>query len=252
MMEMITLSNAKKAAAPVRGAKRDVAARRIILFSLVLLAAVIAVMALKNSSVTTSLVFYNSVLPVLIPLFACLTAGAVALWIVRRRRGVNESGAVLSGSLLTILSGGLLAACIGYLFLSGTRLLICMIAVSALFYINYLYPRAFFAYSAVTLAGGLLLAFFRFGGGILGLILPAVLLAALEVVILMMLAGGKHRLGSLIPAEPRARIPFLITAALLLVGLVLGFVAPSLLFWAIVLLFASFLVNAIITTLRMM
>lgn len=253
MMEMITLSNSKKStAAPARGVKRDVAAQRIILFSLVLLAAIIAVMALKSSSVTTSLVFYNAVLPVLIPLLACLTAGAAALWIVRHRRGVSETGTVLSGSFLTILAGGLFAVCVGYSFLSGTRLLVCMIAAASLFYIYYLYPRSFFAYAAVTLAGGLLLAFFRFGSSIFGLILPAILLAVLEVIVLMMLAGGKHRLGTLVPAEPRARMPFLITAALLLVGFVLGFVAPSLLFWAIVLLFASFLVNAIITTLRMM
>lgn len=246
------MSNAKKKAAPVRGVRRDVAAQRIILFSVVLLIAVVTVAALKNSSVSTALNFYHITLPVLIVLFALMTAGGAALWIIRRRRGVNEQGMMLSGAMMTILAGGLLVSCVGYIFLSGTRLLVCMIAAAALFYIYYLYPRSFFAYSAVTVAGGLLLSFFRFGTGLLGLILPAVLIAALEVLVLMMLAGGKNRLGRLVPAEPRGRLPFLITAALLLVGFVLGFIAPAMLFWAIVLLFASFLVIAIITTLRMM
>lgn len=246
------MSNTKKKNAPVRGVKRDVAAQRIILFSVVLLIAVVTVMVLKNSSVTTALNFYNSTLPVLIVLLALLTVGAIAVWVLRCRRGVSEHATVLSGAMMTTLAGGLLAACVGYIFLSGTRLLICMIAVSALFYIYYLYPRTFFAYSAVTMAGGLLLSFFRFGAGLLGLILPALLIAALEVVVLMMLAGGKNPLGRLVPADSRARLPFLITAALLLVGFVLGFIAPAMLFWAIVLLFASFLVIAIITTLRMM
>ena len=252
-MELIVLSNMKKAAdSHVRGVKRDVAAQRIIVFSVVLVAVVLAVMMLKNSSISTALTFYNSVRPVLIPVFALLTAGAAALWIVRRKKGVDEHDTVLSGSLLTIIAGGLLAACVGYSALSGTRLLVCLIAASALFYIYYLYPRTFFAYSAVTLAGGLLLAFFRFGTGILGLIVPAVLLAALEIVVLMMLVGGKHPLGKLVPTASKERLPFVITAAVVLVGLVLGFIAPSMLFYAIALLFASFLVIAIINTLRMM
>lgn len=253
-MELIVLSNMKKptAAAPVRGAKKDVIAQRIITFSVVLVIAVVTVMALKNSSISAALTFYNYVRPVLIAVFALLTAGAVVLWIVRCKKGVDESKSVFSAPLLTILSGGLLAACIGYSFLSGTRLLICLIAVSALFYIYYLYSRVFFTYAAVTLAGGLLLAFFRFGAGILGMIVPAVLLAALEVVVLMMLAGGKHPLGQIVPAEQKARLPFVITAAILLVGLVLGFVAPALLFYAVAILFASFLVIAIINTLQMM
>lgn len=252
-MELIVLSNMKKPiAAPVRGVKKDVAAYRIIAFSVVLVAVVLAVMMLKNSSISTALTFYHDVRPVLIPVFALLTAGAAALWISRRKKGVDERDTVFSASLLTVIAGGLFAACVGYSFLSATRLLVCLIAAAALFYIYYLYPRSFFTYSAVTLVGGLLLAFFRFGAGILGLIVPAVLLVALEVAVLMMLAGGKHPLGQLVPAASKERLPFVLTAAILLVGIVLGFAAPSLLFYAIALLFASFLVIAIINTLRMM
>ena len=253
-MELIELSNMKKktAAAPVRGVKKDIAAYRIIVFTLVLVVAVMTVMSLKNASISTALTFYNDVCPLLIPIFAVLTAAAVALWIFRCKRGIDETKLVFSGSLLTIVFGGLCAACVGYFFLSATRLLVCLIAVSALFYVYYLYPRTFFVYAAATLAGGLLLAFFRFGTSIAGLIVPAVLLTALEVVLLMMLVGGKHPLGQLVPADRKARLPFVLTAAILLVGLVLGIAAPSLLFYAIALLFASFLVIAIIQTLKMM
>ena len=99
--------------------------------------------------------------------------------------------------------------------------------------------------------GGLLLAFFRFGSGLAGLIVPLVLLAALEVVMVLMLIG-KTRLGKLLPKEKEARYPVILTAALVLIGLVLGLAAPAYLFYAIALLFASFLVIAIMNTVRMM
>lgn len=252
-MEMIKLSNVKKKSVAVpHGARREVAKYRIIAFSAVLVVVVLAVMILQNSSVSTTLTFYNRVNPVLIPLFALATAGGAALWITRAKRGVDESGAVFPASMLTLLAGGLFATCVGYIFLSPTRLLICLIAAAALFYIYYLYPRTFFVYAALTLCGGLLLAFIRFGMTLAGLVVPVVLLAGLELVIFAMLFCAKGRLAGMVPTDFRARLPFLATAAVVLVGLVVGIVAPSMLFYAIAILFASFMVTAIVQTLRMM
>lgn len=251
-MEMIKLSNQKKKAVTVRAVDRDVVKYRIVAFTVALIVAVLTVMILQNSNVATVLAFYNHVNPVLIPLFALGAAGAVALWVSRVKRGVDESREVFSASMLTVLSGGYFLACVGYVFFSPTRLLICLIAASALFYIYYLYPRTFFAYSALTLCAGILLSFVRFGVGVAGLIVPAILLVALEVLIFAMIFGAKGAPAGLVPADFRARVPFLLTAAIVPVGLVLGLLAPSMLFYAIVILFASFLVTAIIQTLKMM
>jgi len=254
LMELIVLSNVKKkpAVSPARKVKKDVAANRIVAFSIALAAVILALMALTNSTISTRLTFYNYVLPILIPLSALAAAGFTALWINRRKRGLDESGSGFPSSLLAVISAGAFFASVGYTFMSGTRLLVSLLALAALYYIYFLYSRSFFAYSAVTVIGGLLLSFFRFGAGLLGLILPLALLLVLETVLMLMLLGGKGSLGRMIPANRQERLPFMLTAAILLAGIVLGLAAPSMLFYAIALLFALFLVVAIINTLRMM
>ena len=78
------------------------------IFFLVLVFVVIAVMSLKGSYISTELAFYNYVRPVLLPVLALATVAAAALWIVRRRKKVDERGMVLSASLMTCISGELL------------------------------------------------------------------------------------------------------------------------------------------------
>lgn len=175
----------KKTSSPVRGVKKDVAWNRIAVFFVVLAVVVVAIMSLKDSTLSTEMNFYNYVRPVLIPLFAVLTAGAIALWVTRRKKGVDESKSSFPASMMTIFSGGLFVVSVLYPYLSATRLLVSLIAASALYFLYYLYPRAFFVYAAETLIGGLLLSFFRYGTGLVGLIVPLVLLVALEAVMVL-------------------------------------------------------------------
>ncbi len=251
-MEMIVLSNAKrKVTAETRGTKKDTNGNRVATFSLVLVLVVIAVMSLKGSYISTELVFYNYVRPVLLPIFALATAAAAALWIVRRQKKVNEKNMVLSASLMTCISGELLLVVLLYPYLSTTRLLVSLLGCALLFFIYYLYPRSFFGYSVCTVLGALALSSFRMGGGVLGLVLPTALAAVMLVLLAVMLFAPASRLSRSLGADEDEKLPLIVTAALLLAGIVVGFVMPSLIFYAVVLLAASFLVFAIVHTLRM-
>lgn len=252
MMEMNVLSNAKrKVTAENRGPKKDINGNRVATFFLVLVLVVIAVMSLKESYISTELAFYNYVRPVLLPVLALATAAAVVLWIIRRQKKVDERKMVLSASLMTCISAELLLVVLLYPFLSTTRLLVSLLGCALLFFIYYLYPRFFFGYSVCTVLGALALSSFRMGGGLLGLILPVALAAAMLVLLAVMLFAPASRLGCALGADEDEKLPLIITAALLLAGVVVGFVMPSLIFYAVVLLAASFLVFAIVNTLRM-
>lgn len=64
-MELIELSNMKKkkTSSPVRGVKKDVAWNRIAVFFVVLAVVVVAIMSLKDSTLSTEMNFYNYVRP---------------------------------------------------------------------------------------------------------------------------------------------------------------------------------------------
>lgn len=248
------LSNVKRktAAAPRRVVRKNVISNRLVIFSLVVAAVVIAIMMLKRSYLSTVLAFYNYVRPVLIPVFALLTVGAVTLLVLRKTKDTDESGKYLPASLMLILSAGLLAVCVVYPFFSGTRLLVSVLACAALYYVYYLYSRSFFVYSLLTLCGGLLLSFERFSGGLVGTIVLAVLVACVLAVLLMALLAPKSAIGRWASIGENERYPFYITAAILLVGLCLLLLVPTLLFYAVAVLFGAYLVIAIINTLKMM
>ena len=251
-MEMIVLSNAKrKVTVEKRGPKKDINGNRVAVFFIVLVLVVVSVMSLKGSYVSTELAFYNNVRPVLLPVLALVTAAAAVLWIVRRQKKVDERGLVLSASLITCISAELLLVVLLYPFLSTTRLLVSLLGCALLFFIYYLYPRSFFGYSVCTVLGALALSSLRMGGGVLGLVLPVALVAILLVLLAVMLFAPTCRLARALGADEDDKLPLIVTTALLLAGIVVGFVMPSLIFYAVVLLAASFLVFAIIHTLRM-
>lgn len=251
-MEMIVLSNAKrKVTVEKRGPKKDINGNRVAVFFIVLVLVVVSVMSLKGSYVSTELAFYNNVRPVLLPVLALATAAAAVLWIVRRQKKVDERGLVLSASLITCISAELLLVVLLYPFLSTTRLLVSLLGCALLFFIYYLYPRSFFGYSVCTVSGALALSSLRMGGGVLGLLLPVALVAILLVLLAVMLFAPTCRLARALGADEDDKLPLIVTTALLLAGIVVGFVMPSLIFYAVVLLAASFLVFAIIHTLRM-
>ena len=251
-MEMIVLSNAKrKVTVEKRGPKKDINGNRVAVFFIVLVLVVVSVMSLKGSYVSTELAFYNNVRPVLLPVLALATAAAAVLWIVRRQKKVDERGLVLSASLITCISAELLLVVLLYPFLSTTRLLVSLLGCALLFFIYYLYPRSFFGYSVCTVLGALALSSLRMGGGVLGLVLPVALAAILLVLLAVMLFAPTCRLSRALGADEDDKLPLIVTTALLLAGIVVGFVMPSLIFYAVVLLAASFLVFAIIHTLRM-
>lgn len=246
------MSNAKrKVTAENRGPKKDINGNRVTAFFLVLVFVVVAVMSLKGSYISTELAFYNHVRPVLLPVLALTTAAAAALWITRRRKKVDEKKFVLSGSVLTCISAELLLVVLLYPFLSTTRLLVSLFGCALLFFVYYLYPRSFFGYSVCTVLGALALSSFRMGGGVLGIVLPAALVAVLLVLLAVMLFAPACRFSRALGADEDEKLPLIVTAALLLAGTVVGFVMPSLIFYAVVLLAASFLVFAIVHTLRM-
>lgn len=246
------MSNAKrKVTVEKRGPKKDINGNRVAVFFIVLVLVVVSVMSLKGSYVSTELAFYNSVRPVLLPVLALATAAAAVLWIVRRQKKVDERGLVLSASLITCVSAELLLVVLLYPFLSTTRLLVSLLGCALLFFIYYLYPRSFFGYSVCTVLGALALSSLRMGGGVLGLVLPVALAAILLVLLAVMLFAPTCRLARALGADEDDKLPLIVTTALLLAGIVVGFVMPSLIFYAVVLLAASFLVFAIIHTLRM-
>ena len=246
------MSNAKrKVTAENRGPKKDINSNRVSTFFLVLVFVVIAVMSLKGSYISTELAFYNHVRPILLPILALATAAAAALWIIRRQKKVDERKIVLSGSLLTCISAELLLVVLLYPFFSTTRLLVSLLGCALLFFVYYLYPRSFFGYSVCTVLGALALSSFRMGGGVLGLVLPAALVAVMLVLLVVMLFAPACRLSRVLGADEDDKLSLIVTAALLLAGIVVGFVMPSLIFYAVVLLAASFLVFAIVHTLRM-
>lgn len=250
-MEMIVLSNMKKTAAVGLKAQKNVTSPKLVIFSTALVAVVIAIMMLKRGYLSTVLAFYNYVLPVLIPVFALTTVAAITLMVVRKHRGIDESGCVWSSSLMLILSAGLLAICLSYTTFSATRLLVSVLAFAALYYVYHLYSRAFFVYSLMTVCGGFLLSLERFFG-LVGTIVLAVLVAAVIAVVLMILLAPKSALGRWASVADDSRYPFYITAAILLVGLALLLLLPAWLFYAVAVLFGSYLVIAIINTLKMM
>ncbi len=251
-MEMIVLSNAKKkVTADQRSRKKDVVSNRISVFFIVLLVVVFAILSLKGSYISTELMLYNYVRPILVPLFAIATLCAGTLWIFRRKQKVDESMNVFSSSLLTCVSAGLFAVCLLYPYLSTTRLMISLLSCALLFFVYYLYPRGFFAYSLCTVVGALALSFLHFGNSLLGVIIPVALVAAVLVLSVIILLAPTSRMVGQLSLAQMERYPMIVTAALLLAGLIVGFVMPSLIFYAVVLLAGWFMVVAIINTLRL-
>ena len=246
------MSNAKrKVTAENRGSKKDINSNRVSTFFLVLVFVVISVMSLKGSYISTELAFYNYARPILLPVLALATAAAAALWIVRRQKKVDERPFVLSGSVLTCISAEFLLVVLLYPFLSTTRLLVSLLGCALLFFVYYLYPRFFFGYSVCTVLGALALSSFRMGGGVMGLVLPTALAAAMLALLAVMLFAPTCQLSRALGADEDEKLSLIVTAALLLAGIVVGFVMPSLIFYAVVLLAASYLVFAIVHTLRM-
>jgi len=223
-----------------------------------------------NSVGSRQLNFATKVLPVLTPVMAGLTLLAGGFWVFHRfRKKADERGAVFNSAFFFTVSASLLGLCLVYNRVYRiTPMIIAIIAGTVLYCVYFLYDRLFFAYTAYAVYGGIVLL--GYGSSILVDLLPIpqsvllVVYTALTVIITIAAAsvfalaaknGGAVKLGKRklnLSGDISRTYPFIINSGLILIGAVLAPVFPGTVNYTAAAVLISYLVIAIIQTVKMM
>ncbi len=243
----------------------DFLANRMLILMLAVTFAVVAMLLIKKNNPTYEAVFILHALTWVQIGFGVLLCAAIANFVIKRKNGADESGRYIDSGLLLCAAASFFLMSLFYTKLLTTGCVAFLLAAVILYFIYCFYQRDFFWYTVMTYCGAVLiyLASLRLGGGTVKIIAKIVgkcaafILPAAVIIAVLVIRG---RLGTVSIGGKKRRImhqgylyyPFIVCSAVTLAGAVTAFLLPAAMIYAVVALFAVFLIIAIIYTIRMM
>ncbi len=183
-------------------------------------------------------------------------------WFINRKKSAGDDVVrIFSNTTWMALSAMLVAIAFSYEYFRIPGAVTIIIAFLVLAFIESIYSKDFFAYSVYTCIGAVLLYvcgktntvsvfknILKYGIKALAIVIPV-----LVIVIGAMLIKNGGKIGKLSLLKPGYKLyPFFITSAVILASAVLSFIFSSLMIYAIIAVFAVYLIMAIVYTVKMM
>lgn len=243
----------------------DLLANRMLVLMVAVTFLIVVMLLIKKNNPTFEAVFILHALNWVRIGFGVLFAAALVNYIVKRRNNADESGKLINSSLLLCGASTLLVISLLFTKLLTTGCVAVLLAAAVLYFIFCFYQRDFFWYTVMTYCGALLiyLASLRLGGGTIKTIAKIVGKCAafvLPVIVMIAVLVIRSRLGSLTIGGKKRRImrsgylyyPFIVCPAVTIAGAALSMFIPAAMVYAVVAMFAVFLIIAIVYTIKMM
>lgn len=201
--------------------------------------------------------FASKTAPVAMIVFAVLSIPSIAIFVLRRARGVDEKYTVFSSGYLLTLLLWLTSIFAFYNILSSKKLFAYIIVSAALYFVYNLFKREFFVFSLYTAVGAGLLALINSASRIQHVIFSILLVVISAAMIMLVLRKkafkikiGKNQI--LISDGSYKAYPFCISAGIMLAGVILSFLFVGMAFYSLVVLFVYYLILTIVNTVKMM
>lgn len=238
--------------------KSDTVANRLYVLFFAALALVFAIIKVGNS-IDLLLKYTYELKPFFLIGAGVLLILAIVYRFICYKKEKDERFITFSSSYLLLIATSIF--CIVALFGSvlSRDLLALVIIGSVLFFIYNIYEREFFWYSLYT-AVGYLIFDVKFSSS---LSLPRILVCAgaivLSVAVIIAVASAKHKRGMLVlfgknagTVSKKGVYAFLITSALVIAAMILSLFIAGISSYSMMLLFVSYMVFAVVYTLKMM
>ncbi len=187
---------------------------------------------------------------------------SAVFWFVSKKKNAEEANIrIFSNATWLALSAMLVAIAFSYEYFQIPGAVTVIIAFLVLAFIESIYSKDFFAYSVYTCIGAILLYVcgrsntvslfknvLKYGIKALAIVIPV-----LVIVLGVMLIKNGGKIGNLSLLKPGYKLyPFFVTSAVILASAVLSFIFSSLMIYAIIAVFAVYLIIAIVYTVKMM
>ncbi len=252
----------KKAAKAAAEKQQDTKLYRLMLqFALVFIAVVVAIRTENHQ-----ILMHTVVLPPFLLVTGVLFGLSAILFTFKKMKNVDESGNVITSAFIFGNITSLFAAGLIYYIYDNVGLVIAtLITLTVLYFAHNIYAGNFFAYSFFTAAAFLLIRFaksvpsangFFYTLGKLGVLAARPLMgilavAALILGLLLILTNKNYTFAGITIGGKKCAVTFFICAAAVIAGLVLLLVSPASTILADFILLASYLVIAVICTVKM-
>jgi len=191
-------------------------------------------------------------------------AGALAFFILQRRKNADESGKYLSSTVLLILGTLLFAIFMLYRTFGNTAMVVLVIAVLGLSFVYNFYQKDYFYYSIFTVFAIVCMYFIRTGitsilwRNILFFISTALIfLIPIGIVAVLMLVKSNNGIlkisgkSKMIMKPSYLYIPFFVGAGIAVLAGILGLILGSYMIYGIIAQLAAYLLFGIIYTIKM-
>lgn len=223
-------------------------------------------MLIVKKNIANELNFITYVHPVLLVLSIAALVGAIVLFVLRKKKSVDDSERVFTKWNVLGAAIVFFAASVYYrIFFEASMVIAGVIAAVVLYFVFHTFPKDFFAYSVLTALGLLLLkmgttVFFTSYDGIISAICcaAALVFAVVGIIFALLLHSGK---GTLKLGGKKLRIyenkgghiyPLIVSSVLMIAGGVLGFAASAYVAYAFGALLAAYIIIAVAYVIKMM
>ncbi len=234
--------------------------RLSIVFVSVFVGALVMLVAKKN--IDNEVAFITRWLTPLLILSAAALVGSIALFVMRTKKGIDDSEKIFTK--WNLLGAGIVffGAMLGYRFTFDASLIVVgLVCVGVLYLVYITFSKDFFIYSIMTALGLVLMKlrevefYSTFGKAVAALCgVLCILIAVLGIILAIVHISGK---GTVSLGKKKHMIggnayPFIVGAVFLIAGGIIGFVAPAASAYAIAAMLAAYVVVAIVYVLKMM
>lgn len=253
--------NKKKSVKKTEKKSQVVLYRLLMVLALDILAIAFFISIKKEASRESFFVF--DVLPVLTIVFAALSVVSIGYYAFTKAKHVDISKYICTPAMISGIMLVSLAICLLYKSVSLQKIVVSLIIVNILYFIYYLYKRSFFIYSLLTAFSYLIIVtlgsvtYFSDKGGFYTALKVTAIVIALAAGAFVLAAkgkGGKISVGKReisLCEDKFDLIAFAATIGLLVISVVISFFAAGFTSYMSIVLLMSFLVIAIIYTIKM-
>jgi len=243
--------------------KSNVVLYRLLVILALDIIAVASLISVKKDAARESF-FVFDIIPVMTIAFAALAVLALVYCVIAKVKSIDASSHTCTPAMLfSCMTVGLLI-CLMYKQMSQPKIIIGLIILTGLYFIYYLYSNSFYIYSLYTAIAYVLLAvvggvnyFSRMDDGVYTAFKITAIVFAVAAAIFALVAkikGGTINFGSVAVRVYEGKndiIPVLVTTALLIAGVVVSFFSAGLIAYISMALLITFLVTAIVYTIKM-
>ena len=214
-----------------------------------------------GNSITAQLKFVNDIQLICVIVSAAILIAAIIYKFVCVKSGKDESLKSLSSGLLLILAASLFAIVTLFGKIDSKILLAFVIIGTVLYFVYNIYEREFFWYSLYTAVAYFVLSLGFAASNVASLeqiiVTVASVVAAVAVTVVVAVSRGRsgkfvlfgRKLGKL---TKNGAYPFYVTSALIIAGMLLALFVSGISIYSLVVLFASYMIFAVIYTIKLM